>query len=243
MKMYALLPIALLALLAKSANCEDSAIKTEESPGLDKRGGKINYRRLARGLHMLRLGKRGATDSLPPSDFEFDDSDSVIPYENFEEYIPTEQEYEIPSVSTESEDAEDTYGPEEGGEEDIVEKRPMSMLRLGKRPMSLIRLGKRPMSMLRLGKRPMSMLRLGKRPMSMLRLGKRPMSMLRLGKRPMSMLRLGKKAMKMLRLGKRPMSMLRLGKRPMSMLRLGKRPSDQEADVLEKRPMSMLRLG
>jgi len=122
-----------------------------------------------------------------------------------------------------------------------MEKRPMSMLRLGKRPMSMLRLGKRPMSMLRLGKRPMSMLRLGKRPMSMLRLGKRPMSMLRLGKRPMSMLRLGKRPMSMLRLGKRPMSMLRLGKRPMSMLRLGKRPMSMLR--LGKRPMSMLRLG
>ena len=58
---------------------------------------------------------------------------------------------------------------EEGGyfddenDGEVLEKRPMSMLRLGKRPMSMLRLGKRPMSMLRLGKRPMSMLRLGKR--------------------------------------------------------------------------------
>ena len=159
----------------------------------------------------------------------------------------------------------DDEGEDDGG---VLEKRPMSMLRLGKRPMSMLRLGKRPMSMLRLGKRPMSMLRLGKRPMSMLRLGKRPMSMLRLGKRegdgelvddenlfepveeegefnaekrPMSMLRLGKRPMSMLRLGKRPMNMLRLGKRPMNMLRLGKRPMNMLR--LGKRPMNMLRLG
>jgi len=216
--MNAFITVALVALFAQFGTCDDAADK-DAAELLEKRGGKINYRRLARGLHMLRLGKRGAPQDKM-ADYGFDDGDTLLPYENYEEYLPLGEQYELPVSSSET-DSDNFYGPEEGGIEEGLAKRPMNMLRLGKRPIDMLRLGKRPMSMLRLGKRPMSMLRLGKRPMSMLRLGKRPMSMLRLGKRRLSM--------------------LRLGKRPMSMLRLGKRPSDSED--LEKRPMSMLRLG
>ena len=52
---------------------------------LEKRAGKINYRRLARGLHMLRLGKRGAPTTN--YDFSLDDSDTLLPYDNLEEYF------------------------------------------------------------------------------------------------------------------------------------------------------------
>lgn len=96
-------------------------------------------------------------------------------------------------------------------------------------------------------KRSLGMLRLGKRQLSMLRLGKRSLGMLRLGKREDDE---EKRSLGMLRLGKRQLGMLRLGKKSLGMLRLGKREDENVDDEysedelgLAKRPMSMLRLG
>jgi len=211
--MNAFVTVALVALFAQFGTCEDSVDK-DGTELMEKRGAKINYRRLARGLHMLRLGKRGAP-AANPFDYGFEDGDTLLPYENYEEHSPLGEQYQLPASSSEILDSDNFYGPEEGGIEEGVAKRPMNMLRLGKRGLNMIRLGKRRTMLLRLGKRAMNMLRLGKRPMSMLRLGRSGIKV-RPGKRPMSMLRLGKRPSDSEEVEKRPMSMLRLGKRPQS---------------------------
>ena len=146
----------------------------------------------------------------------------------------------------------------------LLDKKAVSMLRMGRDSPLLADDTKRALSMLRMGKRPVSMLRMGKRPVSMLRMGrdadKRAVSMLRMGKRDSA--EENKRAMNMLRMGRSPnprgddgahshsdadmqrdaraVSMLRMG-RSMRMLRMGKRPVSMLR--MGKRPVRMLRMG
>ena len=154
-----------------------------------------------------------------------------------------------------------------GNSDPAMEKRPMSMLRMGKRAMSMLRMGKRDLeegTAAAEDKRGMSMLRMGKKSMGMLRMGRSEYSNPEEEKRAMGMLRMGrseysnpeeeKRAMGMLRMGraldtpeeeaaesgpeKRTMGMLRMG-RSMGMLRMGRSMEPEE----EKRTMGMLRMG
>jgi len=247
----------------------DSAHDTSPAPHvLTKRA--VDYKRLSRGLHMLRLGKRGRTivpeDSSSKEQIQtlLDILQSYADEDVSDEYDDVLYPYEVPMDRL----RRSTVPPPDDEEE---EEEPQSNLQSQIDGLGDAYYGSIPGDFFddefqdylqpeeggeesegsdsiegpdmekKQDEDVDGELQTEKRPMSMLRLGKRPMSMLRLGKRPMSMLRLGKRPMSMLRLGKRPMSMLRLGKRPMSMLRLGKRPMSMLR--LGKRPMSMLRLG
>ncbi|GFN87751.1 hypothetical protein PoB_001425700 [Plakobranchus ocellatus] len=251
-----------------------AAKETEEDPTLSqntpeadassrvKRAGRSSMMRLARSLHMLRLGKRSATDvagtglSPPPLSL------SPETVAKMEEQIPLLM-LAYPETYYSDDDEDDSSSSNEGdfyypyvdnfedqhfrfrrSEPDVDEGE--GQLGYNDDTIDDAEWKRSQMGMLRLGKKSSegsdNDFAQEKRSFgSHRRPGRGPMGMLRLGKRPMGMLRLGKRPMGMLRLGKRPMGMLRLGKRSMSSLRLGKRQMGMLR--LGKRPMGMLRLG
>jgi len=278
MQVYVLLPLALFASLTYQGACEESTAQassdgaassasvSSDSAHSDlsrEKRATYNMMRLGRGLHMLRLGKRGGAmpqseeeldtllnllagpnGELPEYPLEFDDGDLAYPYDEFESPVhpryrrstPPSDGVVAPEVLQKgSSDLEDIGGDSPLDEEDdgYYGYYPDDYL-YGDFDEYLAP----EEEGLGAEKRALSMLRLGKRGLSMLRLGKRD------GEDGQEW---DKKQDENLNEDfenddvKRALSMLRLGKRPMSMLRLGKRPMSMLR--LGKRPMSMLRLG
>jgi len=262
---------ALIVFLVCYGVCEESASSeygdsapsdTSSAPHvLSKRA--VDYKRLARGLHMLRLGKRGGTSSFAEEEPNSSKAQiqtllnilqSYADEDVSEEYEDVLYPYDVPierlrrstaSPTEEEEEEESTVST--GALQGEVDR--LDEAYYGSFPEEFFDDDFQDYLQPEEGGEegegnidgPDMEKKQDEDAEETFQTEKRPMSMLRLGKRPMSMPRLGKRPMSMLRLGKRPMSMLRLGKRPMSMLRLGKRPMSMLR--LGKRPMSMLRLG
>lgn len=256
---------------ASSDQSQKSAEAVSSPEDLSRAKRALDMRRLARGIQMLRLGKRSLPllrlgkrtysdddvslqDLLASLDSQYYDEE----YPSFEE--PLHARYRRSADPSRETVPDGTLLADSTGESSSsAVKRSVNDLDGPVGDFGAVdgyfddeeaAMEKRPMGMLRLGKRPVGMLRLGKRPVGMLRLGKRPVGMLRLGKRPVGMLRLGKRdgadedfvdSENVYDPYLDEEEDLSADKRPMGMLRLGKRPMGMLR--LGKRPVGMLRLG
>ena len=229
-----------------------------------------SLRRLGRGIHMLRLGKRsmpmlqlGSYTYVLEDNVATNDSDNFISkedYDNFTHYInmlhgPFSQARALYTLFRTNENSlisppSNTVSPRNKvslKETQFAHFNGNESDRVSpagkmdmRRRLINTRSEKRPVRRQIPGKRHLKLIKLYKR-IADDTLVKRPLPLLRLGKRPLPLLRLGKRPLPLLRLGKRPLPLLRLGKRPLPLLRLSKRPLPLLR--LSKRPLPLLRLS
>ncbi|CAG5126626.1 unnamed protein product [Candidula unifasciata] len=153
----------------------------------------------------------------------------------------------------------------EGLEDDDVNKRASSFVRIGKssspfseEPGRFAEDMKRSESWSRFSRAPSSFVRIGKAPSSFVRIGKAPSSFVRIGKSLTSfsdkagssaedmesletLNRFGRAPSSFVRIGKAPSSFVRIGKAPSSFVRIGKSPSNFVR--IGKAPSSFVRIG